>query len=249
MHFQAFPGPKFDWSFGNSILQDDPRFYKMNSSSQGEDAYESMLMIKSVTKESYGDYTCRAMNKMGQKKTIIKLQAKGRPEKPEAFRAKTLTHNSIALSWEPGFDGGFPEKTKFIVQYRHSNELAPRIHDCGQKTVCNMTHLQQNTPYLLKVKAINERGESKFTEEIVAMTKVDAKQIPKPVNVHYEKSTRMASFSVIYGPEVATSGNLFDLIAMIELENDGDGTWSLFDNLPMHEQVKVTKFKNSEIYF
>ena len=102
-----------------------------------------------------------------------------------------------------------------------------------------MTHLQQNTPYLLKVKATNERGESKFTEEIVAMTKVDAKQIPKPVNVHYEKSTQTASFSVIYGAEIASAGNLFDLIAMIELEN-GDGTWSLFNNLPMHEQVKVT---------
>ena len=104
-----------------------------------------------------------------------------------------------------------------------------------------MTHLQQNTPYLLKVKATNERGESKFTEEIVAMTKVDAKQIPKPVNVHYEKSTQTASFSVIYGAEIASAGNLFDLIAMIELEN-GDGTWSLFNNLPMHEQVKGTFF-------
>ena len=105
-----------------------------------------------------------------------------------------------------------------------------------------MSHLQQNTPYLIKVKATNERGESKFTEEIVAMTKVDAKQIPKPVNVHYETTTQTASFSVIYGAEVASAGNLFDLIAMIELEN-GDGTWSLYDNLPMHEQV------NSEYIF
>ena len=210
----------------------------MNASSQGEDAYESMLMIKSVNIESYGDYTCRAMNKMGSKRTIIKLQAKGNPEKPEAFRATSSTHNSISLSWEPGFDGGFPSDTKFIVHYRHSNELGPRLHDCGQNTVCNLTHLQQNTPYLLKVKATNERGESKYTEEIVAMTKVDAEQIPKPVNVHYEKSTRMASFSVIHGAEVASAGNLFDLIAMIELEN-GDGTWSLFDNLPMHEQVNT----------
>ena len=215
----------------------------MNASSQGEDAYESMLMIKSVNIESYGDYTCRAMNKMGSKRTIIKLQAKGNPEKPEAFRATSSTHNSISLSWEPGFDGGFPSDTKFIVHYRHSNELGPRLHDCGQNTVCNMTHLQQNTPYLLKVKATNERGESKYTEEIVAMTKVDAEQIPKPVNVHYEKSTRMASFSVIHGAEVASAGNLFDLIAMIELEN-GDGTWSLFDNLPMHEQVNTIPFQH-----
>ena len=175
---------------------------------------------------------------MGSKRTIIKLQAKGKPEKPEGFRVTSSTHNSITLSWEPGFDGGFPSDTKFIVQYQtvhNHNNVGPRIHDCGQKTVCNMTHLQQNTAYILKVKATNERGESKFTEEIAAMTKVDVKQIPKPVNVHYEKSTQLASFFVS-GAEIPSASNIFDLIAMIELEN-GDGTWSLFNNLPMHEQV------------
>ena len=224
---QAYPSPKFDWSFGNSILQDDPRFYKMNSSGQGEDVYESMLMIKSVTEASYGDYVCRAMNKMGSKRTIIKLQPKGKPERPENLKATLTSHSALSVNWAGGFNGGFAN-TKFIVQYRHGNELSPRTQDCGQKSVCNITGLQQNSPYLLKVKAINDRGESKFTEEIVAMTKVDAEQIPVPANVHYEKSTQMASFSVVYQTNL-------DLIAMIEVEN-GDGTWSLFDNLDMHEQ-------------
>lgn len=167
------------------------------------------------------------MNKMGSKRTIIKLQPKGRPEKPETLKAALTTHNTITLTWEAGFDGGF-KNTKFIVQYRHGNELSPRAVDCGEKTVCNITDLQQNSPYLLKVKAVNERGESKFTEEVVAMTKVDAQQIPIPANVHYEKSTQTASFSILYNANLK-------LIAMIEVEN-GDGTWSLFDNLDMHEE-------------
>ena len=91
--------------------------------------------------------------------------------------------------------------------------------------------LEQNSPYLFKVKASNARGESKFSEEVVAMTKVDAARIPVPRNVHFEKSTQKAYFSV-------SDSHSLDLIAMIEVENQ-DGTWSLYDNLPMQSsQVK-----------
>ena len=84
---------------------------------------------------------------------------------------------------------------------------------------------------LFKIKASNARGESKFSEEVVAMTKVDAARIPVPRNVHFEKSTQKASFSV-------SDSHSLDLIAMIEVENQ-DGTWSLYDNLPMQSsQVK-----------
>ena len=238
---QAYPEPKFDWSFRNSILQADPRFYQMNSTNRGEDIHESMLMIKSVSQSSYGDYGCRAMNKMGSKRTIIKLEPKGKPERPESLKATRTTYNTISLTWTPGFNGGF-ENTRYIVQYRHGNDLSPRIHDCQQRTNCNITRLDQNSPYLLKVKAVNERGESHFTEEIVAMTKVDAKQIPIPSNVHYEKSTKKASFGL------AKSRSSMELIAMVELEN-GDGQWSLFENLPMHSlqegEVFINNFVNN----
>ena len=238
---QAYPEPKFDWSFRNSILQEDPRFYQMNSTNRGEDIHESMLMIKSVSQSSYGDYGCRAVNKMGPKRTTIKLEPKGKPERPESLKATSTTYNTITLTWQPGFNGGF-ENTRYIVQYRHGNELVPRIHDCQQRTNCNITRLDQNSPYLLKVKAVNERGESHFTEEIVAMTKVDAKQIPVPSNVHYEKSTRKASFGLSNSRSSA-----MELIAMVELEN-GDGQWSLFENLPMNSgegEVYVANFVNN----
>ena len=73
--------------------------------------------------------------------------------------------------------------------------------------------LEQNSPYLFKVKASNARGESKFTEEIVAMTKVDAARIPVPRNVHFEKSTQKASFSV-------RDGNSLELIGKCKYITD-----------------------------
>lgn len=237
---QAYPDPKFDWSFGNSVLQEEARFYAMNATNLGEDVFEGSLVIKSVTAESYGDYVCRAMNGLGSKRTIIKLQPKGKPESPENLKVDTSSHDSLTLSFLPGFDGGFLN-TKYIVEYRHGNELNSHFHDCGHYSKCNITMLQQNSPYLLKVKALNDRGESKYSPEIVAMTQVDAAKIPIPSNVHFEKSTQTASFDLY-------QTNLH-LIAMIELEN-GDGTWSLYDHVDMaqksFEEVSISNgFKHN----
>ena len=137
-NMQAYPSPKFDWSFGNSILQADPRFYRMNSTARGEDMYEGLLIINSVTESSYGDYVCRATNKMGSKRTIIKLQPKSKPERPENLKSTLSTYNTIMLSWQPGFNGGFID-TRYLVQYRHGNELQAHYHDCGHVSACNIT--------------------------------------------------------------------------------------------------------------
>ena len=120
------------------IFQEDPRFFQMNSTSRGEDIYEGLLIIKSVSESSYGDYVCRATNKMGSKRTIIKLQRKSQPERPENLKSVSSSFSAISLSWEPGFDGGFID-TRYIVQYRHGNELQPHYHDCGHVSTCNIT--------------------------------------------------------------------------------------------------------------
>ena len=123
----------------NSILQEDKRFYRMNSTARGEDTYEGLLIINRVSQSSYGDYVCRATNKMGVKRTIIKLQPKAKPERPDNLKSTMSTYDTITLSWQPGFDGGFTD-TRYQVQYRHGNELQPHYFDCGGNTKsCNIT--------------------------------------------------------------------------------------------------------------
>ena len=220
---QAFPSPKFDWSFGNSILQNDQNFYSTNSSSSGEDVYEGTLNIFTVTEGSYGDYICKATNKMGSKRTIIKLQPKGKPEQPTNVRPIYSSYNYITLSWDEGFNGGYSD-TKFMVQYNMLGNSVPLYYDCSTRNPCNITRLEQHSQFSMRVKASNERGESKYSDEVSVVTKIDVTKIPIPKNVHFEKSTNKASFQL---PDTS-----LNLVAKIELENE-DGTWWQYDELVM----------------
>lgn len=231
---QAFPVPRFDWSFGNSILQSDRQFYETSNSSIGDDVYEGELRINSVAESSYGDYICKGVNGMGAKRTIIKLQPKGKPERPVNIVAVDTGFNFITLGWDEGFNGGYND-TMFTVQYRRQDDEMPRYEDCRHKNPCNITGLEQHSQYFIKVKASNILGESKYSEEISAITKIDVMQIPKPNNVHFETSTNTASFSF--------KNEFLPIVAIIELENP-DGTWSHYSQIPMGDsdlgQMKIS---------
>jgi hypothetical protein len=103
---KAYPLPKFDWSYGNNLLN-DRKLTKRTSTRVGEDVYEGILQINKVSESDYGDYTCKATNNIGSKRTIIQLQRKGKPEKPSGVRALKINYNSILVGWDNGFDGGY----------------------------------------------------------------------------------------------------------------------------------------------
>lgn len=230
---QAFPAPRFDWSFGNSILQSDRQFYETSNSTIGDDVYEGELRINSVVESSYGDYICKGVNSMGAKRTIIKLQPKGKPERPVNILAADTGFNFITLSWDEGFNGGYND-TMFTVQYRRQDDEMPKYEDCRHKNPCNITGLDQHSQYFIKVKASNILGESKYSEEISAITKIDVMQIPKPDNVHFETSTNTASFNF--------KNEFLPIVAFIELENP-DGTWAHYSQVQMGDsdlgQMKI----------
>ncbi len=220
--FQAFPSPRFDWSYGNSILQNDRRNYETNMTVLEDDMYEGVLKITRVTESSYGDYICKGTNSMGAKRTIIKLQPKSKPEKPTNIRPVQSSFNAITLEWDEGFDGGFAPQ--FTIQYKKADESSVRYQDCGHRNPCNITGLEQHTQYLVRVMASNIKGESKLSREIPVMTKVDVNLIPKPDNVHYARLSKTAFFNVL--------GTALPLIAKVELENP-DGTWSHYDEVAL----------------
>lgn len=223
---QAYPAPRFDWSFGNNILSDQ-RMYETNLTALDDDIYESTLTIFKVTDNSYGDYICKGMNSMGAKRTIIKLQAKGKPDRPINVRPLYTNYDMITLTWDEGFDGGY-NNTMFTVQYRKEGESAPRYKDCRYLNPCNLTTLEQHTQYYVRVKANNIRGESKFSREVTMATKVDVTLIPTPSQVHYAKTSKTASFQVVE--------EFFPLVAKIELENE-DGSWTHYDEIALEGTV------------
>ena len=226
---QAFPKPQLSWYFQNNIIRND-RYgvYEKNFTQLREDIYQGVLKIYKIQQSSYGDYKCKGRNKMGDKTTIIRLQQKGKPEMPMNLNVKEVGYNYITIGFSRGFDGGY-RNTKFTVQYQQQHFRNPLYADCGPLSICNITRLDQNTVYSFRVKASNERGESKYSDEILMSTRIDVNQIPMPENVHYERSTSVASFNL--------AQTQLQLIARIELENN-DGSWSQYDAIP----VKDTPF-------
>ena len=220
---QAYPAPRFEWSFNNIVLQNDGLDYKMNLTKLNDDIYEHTLIIKRARKSDYGDYNCKAMNSMGNKRTVIRLQKKTKPEKPTNVRAVHASYDFITLAWDEGFNGGF--NSLFTVEYGEKDEKVPHYESCHNNSPCNITGLAQHTAYYVKVKASNIRGESKFSDEATVFTAVDANLIPAADNVHYATKNKEVSFSV-------SQGNDLPLVAKIELENK-DGSWSHYDEVAL----------------
>ena len=167
-NMQAFPLPRFDWSYNQNNLNLDRTSYGISNTELENDIYQGTLRIKEVTPDKYGDYTCKATNSMGAKRTIIKLQRKGKPEHPTNVRIINVGYNFITIGFDPGFDGGYNDTTH-TLEYR-INGGKPKYHQCGKlRTYCNITDLEQYSPYFMKIKAHNIKGESKYTGEFKGM--------------------------------------------------------------------------------
>ena len=221
---QANPEPTFEWNFDGTILQRS-RFYNMSKTNLGDDIYQASLSLDRVREGSYGEYICKGMNEIGQRKTIIKLQPKGRPDQPTNIRPEFSSYNAITVGWNNGFDGGY-KNTTFTIEYRKIDSSQTMYKQCGMDNPCNVSDLDQHSQYVMRVRARNVKGESKFSAEANMMTKVDVSMIPKPDTVYFEKLNSLATFHVDLQVPL-------DLIAKIELEND-DGTWRHYDGMSLH---------------
>lgn len=221
---QAYPSLQFEWYKGNSLLT-ERNLYSMNTTELKDDIYEGILNIAYVEQNSYDEYTCKAMNSQGVKKTIIRLQPKGKPEQPANVRSVVTGYDMIALQWDEGFNGGY-EETTHNVEYKQIGGSDTKYADCRWRNPCNITALDQYTTYQFKVKSVNIRGDSNWSRDIKITTAVDVNMIPTPENVYFETSSNTVSFNVVKYPQ--------PLVAKIELQNE-DNSWTFHAGLGMNE--------------
>ncbi|XP_073977737.1 contactin-2-like isoform X4 [Rhodnius prolixus] len=241
---QAYPRPEFQWSYSTNtapLLAGADGHYEINTTvnESGGDIYTSILQISHVRQADYGEYYCRVANTLGSVKTLIRLQPKGPPEKPEALTAIEIGHSFITLQWTPGFNGGL-QSTKYFVSYKrvltapNDDCYAPRKpgnnveswheFDCQTKNPCNVTNLEQHQSYLFKVKAYNTKGQSNYSEEAAAMTKVD--RIPTPQRVTFDPESHELTINI--------AATCLQLIAMVEVSTSVYGhDWRLVETMPL----------------
>lgn len=78
---------------------------------------ESTLIITHVTNSDYGNYECVARNDLGFSTTSPRLEVTSAPDPPDALTVANVTHNSVTLTWTPGFDGGM--RSSYRIRYRY----------------------------------------------------------------------------------------------------------------------------------
>uniref|UniRef100_A0A0N5C4D2 B-cell receptor CD22 n=1 Tax=Strongyloides papillosus TaxID=174720 RepID=A0A0N5C4D2_STREA len=117
----ARPEPRFVWYKNGEELKNglSQRYtIKTQQLPKKIDEYESILNIKNINEEDYGEYTCKANNGRNIDEQVshkIILQKKSIPQVPKDVRLLSISSNSLYVGWVPGFDGG--DKQIFNLQY------------------------------------------------------------------------------------------------------------------------------------
>jgi len=81
-----------------------------------EVTYESTLVIKAVKQNDFGSYDCIARNILGYATHKVKLEVTSKPDVPVSISVTNFTHDSVTVSWVPGFNGGLQQA--FRLKYR-----------------------------------------------------------------------------------------------------------------------------------
>lgn len=170
---QAYPKPEFQWFYGSNtapLQMSSDGHYEINTTTDNNDSYLSVLKIKIVRPQDYGDYYCKVKNSLGSIRPQIRLQPKGAPEPPRSLESQKVGPTYITLKWEAGFEGGL-SNTKYFVRYRRvslrgvgagatsaehcaadrNTEFDWMEYDCGRANPCNVTRLDQHNTYSFKV--------------------------------------------------------------------------------------------------
>lgn len=127
--------------------------------------FESILVIERVAPADYGKYECAATNELGSRREFINLEITSPPEAPSNMTVLNVTHDSVTVSWSPGFDGGM--KAHFRVRYREANSEHYRYEDgIPNLNKLTVTGLRTNTVYLFSIMAINGLGNSTYIPDL-----------------------------------------------------------------------------------
>jgi len=130
--------------------------------------FESILEVREVQTEDYGLYHCMAQNEIDSDSHDVQLDVTSVPDTPLRFRVINSTDNSIMLTWDPGFNGGFEQTYNIMYFETEGPELRKYVdvHPRGATTF-DVGALRRGTPYGFRIKALNTLGSSNYTTENV----------------------------------------------------------------------------------
>lgn len=169
---QGAPPPKFSWNHnGQSLSVNKTWKYSVELKQIDSLTFESILLIEKIGKSDYGKYECVARNEIGTTKEFVRLDVTSKPDTPLGLNILNTTHDTVTVSWTPGFDGGM--KASYRVRYREMNSDHYKYEDgLPNSHKLTIAGLKMNTLYLFSVMASNQLGNSNYLPDLTkAQTK------------------------------------------------------------------------------
>ncbi|XP_024084429.1 nephrin [Cimex lectularius] len=170
----AAPAVNFTWSREGSIITTDHHKYLIEYKKLDNVLYESVLLIRNIELSDYGRYECMARNVLGFATLSVRLSVTSIPDPPTNLAVYNVSHDSLTLGWEPGFDGGLPQT--FRLRYRPASTIGSgsppnyRYEDTGNVTKYVVTGLELATQYVFSVMAQNRLGASRYLPDTLKAT-------------------------------------------------------------------------------
>jgi hypothetical protein len=164
------PNVTFKWfREGRAINEDNAAKYSVLDKSLDPLTWQSELKVKNIALRDYGHYGCAASNMWGTSQHQVILSATSKPDPPQRLRVLSSTYNSVILTWQPGFNGGFQQYFRIRLQRVGSEgflfvDVFPHL---PAATAFEVSDLQMDTAYSFSIMAFNKLGESAYTSELV----------------------------------------------------------------------------------
>nr|CAD7404434.1 unnamed protein product [Timema poppensis] len=131
--------------------------------------YESVLLVQHVRPADYGGYECVVRNEIGFATTTVRLDVTSAPDTPSSLTVQNVTHDSVTLSWVPGFDGGM--EPSYRIRYRHSATLSEGYTYVDvvapNATSYTVSGLSMATDYTFSIMSFNKLGSSKYLPDLL----------------------------------------------------------------------------------
>ncbi|XP_042295747.1 nephrin [Sceloporus undulatus] len=183
---QGVPRVQFGWAKnGVSLDLNSPRHTVVTD--HAGSLHTSTLTIANVSAvHDYATFTCTASNELGTDTLNIQLLSTSRPDPPRQLKVIGVSHNSLALEWTPGFDGGLQQS--FRVRYHWSGVPSFLYVDVfpPQSSVFTLMGLQPDTLYNVSVNAHNALGESDFADGGAGLSVTTAERMQEPIDKETE---------------------------------------------------------------
>ena len=180
------PKPQITWFFKTEQIKHDNVKYILHRDELGL----SQLEVVPERQTDFGDYQCRAENRVGSTFRNIELRMATSPKLAPLFFLQSTRPESVkfkvSLSQEPNSNGGLPIHT-IKVQWRfvnsdwsNQNEKNFPVNNLEQMLI-DITALLPDTQYLFRVAGLNRVGQGQWSKEIKIKTL--SRRQPDPIRV------------------------------------------------------------------